>query len=419
MGSVAKTPMSGRECKPGAKRKRDSAQPQETTQPKNELSREPQFLLAAVRHFLGSEAALPDTAGIDWPVLLQLSDAHAVTPMLYSALRETPIPQSFAEHLRSRFENSVRQSLAQSGELARLAELFEKHRISFVALKGPMLSQYLYGMLGTRSSGDIDVLVRPEDIPRIRNLLVSEGYCLTSTPHWDSDSACLRSRDEEIHFDSPRNVSIDLHWRLMPRYSASVFDCLTGWESLRTLPLAGREIQTLAPEPLLLFLCAHGAKHMFERLGWICDIARFLQVTPDLDWAGIRAQSRRARALRQLSLGVHLAAGLLGAPAPELEHDLQVERLAKTVEDRLLAGATPPAEAAESTRYSLRLLETSSQRLRYLAGLYVTPSEAEYRALRLPPSLFFLYYPFRPIRLLWKHAIRRLKVSSCGHRLRT
>src|SRR2546425_6731951 len=270
-----------------------------------------------------------------------------------------------------------------------------------------------------RTSGDIDVLAKKGDVPRLRNILVSSGYRVTTTLHWNSDSACVRAREDEISFEAPSGVSIDVHWRLMPGYSASGFDRLTGWESLRTLPLAGREIQTLAPETLLLFLCAHGAKHMFERLGWICDIARFLHVTPDLDWAGIRAQSRRARALRQLSLGVHLAAGLLGAPAPELEHDLQVERLARAVENRLLAGATPPAEAAESTRYSLRLLETSSQRLRYLAGLYVRPSEAEYRALRLPPSLFFLYYPFRPIRLLWKHAIRRLKVTSRDHTLRT
>lgn len=376
------------------------------------MSRELQFLLAAVRRFLGSEA---EEGGVkrgvredlDWPALLQLSDAHAVTPMLYSALRDTPIPPDFAEQLRSQFENSVRQSLAQSGELARLAGLFGEHRISFVALKGPMLSQYLYGALGARTSGDIDVLVKKEDVPRIRNILASSGYRLRTTLHWNSASACVRSREEEISFESPSDVSIDVHWRLMPRYSASVFDKLSGWESLRTVRLAGREIQTLAPEPLLLFLCAHGAKHMFERVGWICDIARFLQVTPNLDWAGIQAQSRSAAALRQLSLGLDLARELLGAPVPELEEDPEVKRLARVISNHLLAGATPPVPAIESTRYTLGVLETPGQRLRCLAGLYLTPSEAEYRALRLPPWLFFLYYPFRPIRLFWKHAIQR------------
>lgn len=381
------------------------------------MSREAQFLVAAVRRFLSptsETAASLDTTGLDWSELLELSDAHAVTPMLFAGLRDTPIPEKITDELRTRVQTSVRYSLAQSRELAQLAGLFEEHRISFVALKGPMLSQYLYGALGMRTSGDIDVLAKKGDVPRMRNILVSSGYRVTTTLHWNSDSACVRAREKEISFEAPSGVSIDVHWRLMPGYSASVFDRLTGWESLRTLPLAGREIQTLAPEPLLLFLCAHGAKHMFERLGWICDIARFLQVTPNLDWTAIETQSRRAASRRQLSLGLRVAHELLGAPAPRLDEDPAAVRLAQTVSARLLSGATPPVSAEESTRYTLRLLETRGQRLRCLAGLYLTPSEAEFRALRMPPWLFFLYYPFRPIRLLWKHAVIR---DKRGHAL--
>src|SRR5438552_13673575 len=100
--------------------------------------------------------------------------------------------------------------------------------------------------------------------------------------------------------------------------------------------------------------------------------------------------------------------GLLAAPAVrELPPDAAVEPLARAVRNRLLAGATPPVPALDSARYCLRLLERPGQRLRFLSGEYLTPSEAEYRALQLPPSLFFLYYPFRPVRLFWKHAIRR------------
>ena len=124
--------------------------------------------------------------------------------------------------------------------------------------------------------------------------------------------------------------------------------------------------------------------------------------------AAVVAQARRACALRQVSLGVRLAADLLGAPSPgELPSDSVAESLAGIVRYRLLAGATPPAPAAESTRFCLQLLENPGQRLRYLCGLYITPSEAEYRALHLPPWLHFLYYPYRPVRLFWKHAIRR------------
>ena len=84
-----------------------------------------------------------------------------------------------------------------------------------------------------------------------------------------------------------------------------------------------------------------------------------------------------------------------------------VESLARAVRNRLLAGAMPPAPAFESTRFCLRLLEHPGQRLRCLSGQYLTPSEAEYRVMRLPPWLYFLYYPLRPIRLFWKHVIQR------------
>ena len=73
-----------------------------------------------------------------------------------------------------------------------------------------------------------------------------------------------------------------------------------------------------------------------------------------------------------------------------------VEPLARAVWNRLLAGATPPASALESLRFCLRLMERPGHQLRYVAGEYLTPSEAEFRALQLPPRLFFLYYPFRP-----------------------
>src|SRR5262249_20139441 len=154
-------------------------------------------------------------------------------------------------------------------------------------------SRYLYGDFGVRSSGDIDVLVKRESVRELRDVLVSSGYRLTTILHWKSSSACLRSRENEISFVSPSDIRVDVHWRLVPSYFASAFDEVNVWESARTEEIAGRQIHTLAPEHLLLFLCAHGSKHMFDRLGWICDVAQFLTVTKDLDWTAISAVANR------------------------------------------------------------------------------------------------------------------------------
>jgi len=59
------------------------------------------------------------------------------------------------------------------------------------SLKGPLLSWYLYGELGARSSGDIDLLVKPGDLLRIRDLLLSRGFRVANTLHlgWICDMA--------------------------------------------------------------------------------------------------------------------------------------------------------------------------------------------------------------------------------------
>ena len=144
---------------------------------------EPALLIAAIRRFLNPEAPLPDFTNIDWTKLLRLADAHAVTPMLFTALECSQIPDSVAEQLRSQLETSVVRSLGQAAELVRLVGLLEGQKIEVVALKGPTLSRYLYGDVGSRVSGDIDVLIKPDAVLHVRDVLVANGYSMENTLH--------------------------------------------------------------------------------------------------------------------------------------------------------------------------------------------------------------------------------------------
>jgi hypothetical protein len=260
------------------------------------MSRESELLIALLCRIWDPRAPLPDLHGLHWPSFLALAEAHAVTPMLCKALADAELPNIAAANLRSLREASVAASLAQSGELVRLAGLFAEHEIPVVALKGPLLSRYLYNDLGLRVSGDIDLLTRREHVVQIRGILLERGYRVKTTPHWKSSNACLRSRDNEMSFESPAGVSIDIHWRLIPPFFAGPCDRLDPWNNTQTVLLAGRPVNTLTPEALFLFLCSHGSKHMFERLGWVCDIGQFLVVTPHLNWPVVLRTARSASA---------------------------------------------------------------------------------------------------------------------------
>jgi hypothetical protein len=373
---------------------------------KPRLSWEAEFLVAAARRFFHPEEPPPDPSGLDWRELMRLSSAHAVTPMLYRGLESVPIPRPDADRLRAAFERNTRWNLTLSAELCSLAESFEEHAIDFVPLKGPALSQQLYGDLSLRRSGDLDWLIRPSDVLRVREILTAKGYRVTSPIHWQCDSALLRSREAEISMvDESRRLSVDLHWRIMPGYFASPFDYEEVWQYLVTTEFCGHTIPVLCPEHLMQLLCAHGAKHAFERVGWICDIASCLIAFPNMRWLDVLAGSARAGTMRELLLGLNVAHELLGVPLPTgLPEDLAVEKLVLFVRERVMTAA-PPISESELIPFCLRLFESPRARLRYVLG-HLAPSRAEYQALRLPPRLYFLYYLFRPIRLIAKYAIR-------------
>ncbi|MGA9723411.1 MAG: nucleotidyltransferase family protein [Candidatus Binatus sp.] len=179
------------------------------------------------------------------------------------------------------------------------------------------------------------------------------------------------------------------------------------WQSLESAAFCGRTIPVLRTEHLLLLLCAHGAKHAFARLGWICDIASCLIAFPNLRWPDVLAASARAGTMRELLLGLKLAEDLLGIPLPPaLPGDPAVDKLVSFVRSRVLAAAPIRVDESELIPFCLRLFESGRHRLRFLRG-HLEPSFADYQALQLPPAFYFFYYVLRPVRLIAKYTVRR------------
>src|SRR4029077_10103392 len=89
------------------------------------------------------------------------------------------------------------------------------------------------------------------------------------------------------------------------------------WQRRKTLPLADAGLFSLALEDLLLLLCVHGAKHRWEQLKWICDIAELVDAyRQKIDWSKVLERVRMLGGERMLLLGLFLAHDLLGADVP-------------------------------------------------------------------------------------------------------
>jgi len=88
------------------------------------------------------------------------------------------------------------------------------------------------------------------------------------------------------------------------------------WQRLEPDRLAGTQIANLSLEEWLPILCAHGSRHRWERLTWLCDVAEIMCLRLEMDWDVVIARSQVLICQRMLFLGVLLAHRLLDAPLP-------------------------------------------------------------------------------------------------------
>jgi hypothetical protein len=363
------------------------------------------FVLAAVRRFFRPESPLPSTEGLDWKLVVELAEGHAVSGFVRRVCDVPGLEADGAE--------AARANLALSAELVKLAGVFDEEQIGVIPLKGPVLATALYKEDVLKKSTDLDLLVRRRDALRAKRALEGIGYQLMTVPHWPLDNAYLRNVNDELSFRDPRSwLKLDLHWNLLPGYFPSPLDEDEVWAGTRSILWGKARLQTLSPEQQLLFLCAHGAKHLWARLGWLCDLARLVQVEQQIDWTAVFEQGRRSHTTRMTLLGLLLANDLFGVQLPganaervKSDSDSSVRALAATVVAQLSSSKQPSQLAFGAL--CTRALDRPAQRLRLLLGMFVQPTEAEYQVLQLPRPLYWTYYGFRPLRLAVKYARRR------------
>jgi hypothetical protein len=353
--------------------------------------------------------------GLDWDALIEAAEYHGVAPSLYGIVNSACpdlVPENVASALRDSYRDSARRSLILTARLFALLDAFEAEGIPVVPLKGPVLAESLYPDPLLRPFSDLDLLIHKEDVPAALQLLKREGYALGAHLARLSLPALMKLNCELL-FRQERMTQVDLQWDIAPADYPFRFDVEILWRSLGRTRIGEREVASLSGESLLLFLCVHGAKHLWSRLQWLGDVARLVgaQVRAQPDFAGALETATEARCDRPLLLGLLLAHDLLRAPVPEaiLERARSAEvvpLLARQVALRL--NRIPPVEpeGVEITRFNVRMAERTWGKIRHYAAQFKAPTEGELEWFPLPEKLFFLYYPVRAARMAWKYGTR-------------
>ena len=378
--------------------------------------------------------------GVDWQRAIHMASRQAVLPLVYrclSAELAQALPGPAAESLRRAYSGNSVRNLHLARELIRLSAALERGGVDALAIKGPALSVAAYGAVTMRQFSDLDLLVRKEQVAHAVALLQGEGYALR-------EGYSLADLERRGGFEIAMGradalTEVDLHWRLVPPYFPIALEDDGLWRRAVRVEIEGAAVCTLGPADHLLFLCAHGAKHGWQALGSICDVAALIRAAAPgpcadaspmnpaacaIDWEELVDRAGRAGAVRALLLGVLLAREVLDAPAPAALLDrARGEPAIMRASRSFIAYVNDPGDGGpgfyQRWMVPLAVIESPAARVRYFAARALLPSADDRRLLRLPAALRPLYFLLRPMRVMLKEGpavLRRRAAAARGDR---
>lgn len=350
---------------------------------------------------------------IDWQYFVATAQYHGIVPLIYGQLQGVKaVPAEVRSGLEIAFNQNAYINMSLTGELIKIQTLLKSQAIPMLAFKGPVLAQLAYNNIAARQFVDLDILVPSKDVTKASQLLTEQGYQPQFNFTEAQEQLYVKVRSEHSFWHPEKEICVDLHWSIMPQHFSFSPDEKTIWENCDRVSLGKNKVDTLSKENLLLYLCAHSAKHNWSHLNWICDIAELLRSHPDMDWELILSRTGQLGTRRMLFLGLTLARDLLGAMLPskisqQIESYPEIISLSQQVRSGLFQAETTLLGEFPVANIYLKTMSSVRDKLWYWYDAIITPTPLEWAIISLPKWLRILYYPLRLIRLIIKYVVKR------------
>lgn len=276
------------------------------------------FLLGVLR---GSDAAtlLPPASEADWEEIIRDAGAHGLIPLLHRRLKRSGagrIPPGPADELERAALGIAARNMLLSEELVAILRAFEAGRLPCAPLRGPVLAEQLYGDIGARPMGDLDLLVRKQDLAEAAEILQSLGFL-----EMDRRAGFARAYSYTLKFFKDRHgwVIVEPHWTLAYPPYVDRLDMERIWERCVRGRVLGVETWMLGREELVLHLCLHLLhRGVTAPLLWLYEVDQLLrQEQATFDWSRFSSLAHPAKLEFLLGQALRRVRAVFGTPVPE------------------------------------------------------------------------------------------------------
>lgn len=224
--------------------------------------------------------------------------SHRLLPLLYENLSRLGIE---AERL-TKYKQVYRFYWYKNQQISRkifpVLRLFDDEKIDYQLLKGVPLAYQYYTNPGLRPFGDIDILVRPNEVKRLLSELRSMGF----SPIVDYPEAVMQEIRHAIDLIDKAGLKIDLHWDILARNWGSREED-TYWSGSNEFNIGTKTVKMISPSALFFQACLHGVEWSnVAPHRWVADcLAINNKSNEKVDWPWIIKEARRRRLSVQLS----------------------------------------------------------------------------------------------------------------------
>jgi len=291
------------------------------------------WILAAVHH---------DAIGISaWKRISDrtdpnhLPDAHGrLAPLVYETLSQAGIRDPIVRRLAGTRLTRLISLKRLNDAVSPILEELTAEGIDVMVLKGAALSD-IYTSPAHRPMADLDLLVRPRDLPTVQEILNRNQLRCVRDVREPVQIACLHSATFEA--SEMAGGSIDLHWMASPQLAPSGvaaaqwrrpwFDQIADdefWDRARPVEFLGCHVRAPSMTDLLLLVVLHGVRFgTADDTRWAVDATTILRNrSQEIDWQLFVQQAirRRVGAVTATALSFlrdHVFIGSLAGLLPE------------------------------------------------------------------------------------------------------
>lgn len=236
-----------------------------------------EFIKSAIN---GEKANIDINKKIEWEAIINLSRAHKVEALVYSAISneiKNTIPSELLNLWKKEvFISGVTQQRHMK-EIEYVLKEFNKADIDVLVLKGLVIRD-LYPSATLRTMSDADIVVKDADLKKSKEILQKLGY----TEYKQSPN--------DFMFIKSGCLPIELHWNLADDHFFKQISKFEDdmWPNIVPVNIGESHAYEMALEDLAIFQCIHMAKHIACRGFGIRHLVDFTLLVnkrySEIDW---------------------------------------------------------------------------------------------------------------------------------------